>query len=118
MVDPIVEEHGDGRFVNVEENRGFTPDTTHTPSPPPEPLIAARPPVPGVVPYASPQTLLGQREIFLRNKSQPMLAATPIPEYPEHHSGPSSEAGSLYNYRSSSMPMPGLYRSSNVVYCL
>ncbi|KAI5924957.1 hypothetical protein F4810DRAFT_104462 [Camillea tinctor] len=35
--------------------------------------LGPRPPVPGVVSYSSPQTLLGQREMYLRNKSQPAL---------------------------------------------
>ncbi|KAH7349487.1 hypothetical protein B0T11DRAFT_131553 [Plectosphaerella cucumerina] len=34
-----------------------------------------RPPVPGVVSYSSPQTLIGQRDIYLRNK----MSATTIP---------------------------------------
>ncbi|KAI1633291.1 hypothetical protein F4809DRAFT_655229 [Biscogniauxia mediterranea] len=34
---------------------------------------ATRPPIPGVVSYSSPQTLLGQREVYLRNKLQPAL---------------------------------------------
>ena len=102
---PIAEENSeDHHHVNAlaqleGNNKGYSS------SPPPEQQGPARPPVPGIVPYASPQTLLGQREMLLRNKSQPMIVSPPIPEYPEHHSGSSSEAGSLYNYRSSSMPM-------------
>ncbi|KAI0602858.1 hypothetical protein F4775DRAFT_598008 [Biscogniauxia sp. FL1348] len=39
----------------------------------PPAAAVTRPPVPGVVSYSSPQTLLGQREVYLRNKSQAAL---------------------------------------------
>lgn len=56
-----------------------------------------RAPIPGVVSYASPQTLIGQRELFLRNKSQgSLLSNTPEPAFANQGSG--SDAGSLYNY--------------------
>ncbi|RKK65809.1 hypothetical protein Focb16_v008706 [Fusarium oxysporum f. sp. cubense] len=53
---------------------------------------------PGVVSYSSPQTLLGQREMYLRNKS----AANLVPSssdvnLPTRHRA-SSDAGSLINY--------------------
>lgn len=52
-------------------------------------------PTPGIVSYASPQTLLGQREMFLRNKSQGSL----VPNTPDLTiNKPASDAGSLYNY--------------------
>ncbi|MGH7961659.1 MAG: hypothetical protein ACRERD_07495, partial [Candidatus Binatia bacterium] len=55
-------------------------------------------PIPGVVSYSSPQTLLGQREMFLRNKSQGSLVAnTPEPTF-ANQGGPSSDIGSVYNY--------------------
>ncbi|RYP73155.1 hypothetical protein DL771_003791 [Monosporascus sp. 5C6A] len=105
---PIAEENGEehqGSTCQSEDSSsGSRGDAAHAPSPPPDPQVLTRAPVPGVVPYASPQTLLGQRELLLRHKSQSILAAaSPVPEYPGHqHSGPSSETGSLYNYRSSS----------------
>ncbi|RYP22949.1 hypothetical protein DL765_001407 [Monosporascus sp. GIB2] len=108
---PIAEENGEEHHGSTRQSedssRGSRGDAAHNPSPSPDPHVLTRAPVPGVVPYASPQTLLGQREQLLRNKSQSMLAAaSPIPEYPVHqHSGPPSETGSLYNYRSSSKPM-------------
>lgn len=106
---PIAEETGDERYAMsaAAAAAAAQPEDT-TEQQQQQPVPSSRPPVPGVVPYASPQTLLGQREMLLRNKSQPMLVTPPIPEYPEHeyHSGSSSEAGSIYNYRSSSMPMP------------
>ncbi len=44
----------------------------------------ARPPVPGVVSYSSPQTLIGRRDMFLRSKSQGALAgATSMASLPE-----------------------------------
>lgn len=53
--------------------------------------------VPGVVSYASPQTLIGQRELFLRSKSQAsLLAQSPEPTFAAH--GPGSDGGSIYNY--------------------
>lgn len=52
--------------------------------------------IPGVVSYNSPQTLLGQRELFLKSKSQGnLLAQTPEPYVT---SRPPSEAGSISNY--------------------
>ena len=68
-------------------------------------LSLGRPPVPGVVSYASPQTLIGKREMFLRNKSQGSLAtsvnaaATPEPfALPTIPSQPASEVGSVLNF--------------------
>ncbi len=70
-------------------------------------ISAGRPPVPGVISYSSPQTLIGKREMFLRNKSQGSLATSvnspaPTPEpinpyaiSPQLYAG---DAGSLYNY--------------------
>ncbi|KAK7750683.1 hypothetical protein SLS62_007383 [Diatrype stigma] len=106
---PIAEETGDERYAtSTDAAAAAAQPEDSTEQQQQQQVPSARPPVPGVVPYASPQTLLGQREMFLRNKSQPMLVTPPIPEHPEHehHSGSSSEAGSIYNYRSSSMPMP------------
>lgn len=55
--------------------------------------------IPGVISYSSPQTLLGQREMFLRTRSQGSLVNT----VGEMQSGtplgaPPSDAGSLHNY--------------------
>ncbi|KAG6039445.1 hypothetical protein E4U41_002625 [Claviceps citrina] len=58
---------------------------------------ANRLPVPGIVSYASPQTLIGQREMFLRKKSQGSLLSN-NPEPPFVSQGPGSDAGSLHNY--------------------
>ena len=53
--------------------------------------------VPGIVSYSSPQTLLGQREMFLRSKSQGnLLSQTPDPYIST--SRPTSDAGSMVNF--------------------
>jgi hypothetical protein len=59
--------------------------------------IHNRAPVPGIVSYSSPQTLLGQREAVLRSRSQGTL----INNIGETHSQPypaPSDAGSMNNY--------------------
>lgn len=53
--------------------------------------------IPGVVSYASPQTLLGQREAFLRNKSQGNLLS-PSPGSPAMPNRPPSDTSSIHNY--------------------
>ncbi|CAF3444913.1 unnamed protein product [Fusarium graminearum] len=53
---------------------------------------------PGIVSYSSPQTLLGQREMYLRNKSAGnLLASSSEANLPPRHRA-SSDAGSLHNY--------------------
>ncbi|KAF4498310.1 sulfite exporter family [Fusarium agapanthi] len=53
---------------------------------------------PGVVSYSSPQTLLGQREMYLRNKSAGNLVSSSSDvNLPTRHRA-SSDAGSLNNY--------------------
>jgi hypothetical protein len=69
-------------------------------SPAPQPNLASRPPVPGVVSYDSPQTLIGQREMLLRNKSQTAFYVPPhqTPESLNHlGSPPASQVGSMVN---------------------
>ncbi|KEY71880.1 hypothetical protein S7711_06021 [Stachybotrys chartarum IBT 7711] len=66
-------------------------------SPSPNPRESpGRAPVPGVVSYSSPQTLLGQREKFLKSKSQGNLL-TNMGE-PASMQAPASDAGSLNKY--------------------
>ncbi|KAM5362503.1 hypothetical protein ACJZ2D_012493 [Fusarium nematophilum] len=67
-------------------------------SPPTNPADAHRSSTPGVVSYSSPQTLLGQREMFLRNKSQGNLLASQPEGYQNNPYKAPSDAGSLYNY--------------------
>ncbi|CAJ0553733.1 Ff.00g122450.m01.CDS01 [Fusarium sp. VM40] len=53
---------------------------------------------PGVVSYSSPQTLIGQREMYLRNRSVGnLLASSSEVNLPARHRA-SSDAGSLSNY--------------------
>ncbi|KAG6089431.1 hypothetical protein E4U15_002863 [Claviceps sp. LM218 group G6] len=57
----------------------------------------SRSPIPGVVSYANPQTLIGQREMFLRRKSYGnLLSNTPEPPFVSQR--PGGDAGSLHNY--------------------
>ncbi|KAI6781094.1 uncharacterized protein J7T54_003261 [Emericellopsis cladophorae] len=93
--EPIAEEHDlppnaqDYSATPVSENA----DTRSlAASPRPESRRASV--VPAVVSYSNPQTLLGQREMFLRSKSQGNL----LPQTPEFQGRPSSDAGSLSNY--------------------
>lgn len=59
-----------------------------------------KPTAPGVVSYSSPQTLLGQREMFLRSRSQGSLVNTigEMQAAPPPPGTASSEAGSIHNY--------------------
>lgn len=81
----------------AEEFTGFTPlpqdDAASIRSNTP---AVARPPIPGVMSFNSPQTLLGQREMFLRSRSQGNLGTL--------HGSPSavnvagSDAGSVVDF--------------------
>ncbi|RSL90496.1 hypothetical protein CEP51_000730 [Fusarium floridanum] len=70
---------------------------SHSLSPAPMP-DAQRSSTPGLVSYSSPQTLLGQREMYLRNKSQGNLLANPSEVSLNNPYRASSDAGSLHNY--------------------
>ncbi|KAF5668868.1 hypothetical protein FHETE_5134 [Fusarium heterosporum] len=85
-------------------------DSNRTTPPIPEEVIGAptlnlpvsteaqRSSTPGVVSYSSPQTLIGQREMYLRNKSAGnLLVSSSEVNLPARHRT-SSGAGSLYNY--------------------
>lgn len=65
-----------------------------------------RPPVPGVVSYSSPQTLLGLREMVLRNKT-PQLGSTPSPIQGAGWPAPTSDAASVYSYAAPSPALSG-----------
>jgi hypothetical protein len=54
-----------------------------------------RPPIPGVVSYSSPQTLIGKREVLLRNRSQASFYS-PGAEPFGLSTIPSSDAGSIH----------------------
>ncbi|KAG6076805.1 hypothetical protein E4U16_002594 [Claviceps sp. LM84 group G4] len=57
----------------------------------------SRSPIPGVVSYANPQTLIGQREMLLRRKSYGNLLSN-TPEPPFISQRPAGDTGSLHNY--------------------
>ncbi|KAI2637561.1 hypothetical protein GGS21DRAFT_512135 [Xylaria nigripes] len=58
-------------------------------------------PVPGVISYGSPQTLLGKREMLLRSRSQPQqLGIVPIQENSHYTTRSASQMMSPYNYAS------------------
>ncbi|KAI0202867.1 hypothetical protein F4808DRAFT_60805 [Astrocystis sublimbata] len=96
---PIQEENG---RLSVEQPRvsigDESPISNSTPPSPKEPT-----PIPGVVSYNSPQTLLGRREMYLRNKSASQLfTIPPIQEHP--NSRPTSQIASPYGYTPTPTP--------------
>ncbi|KAI1126520.1 hypothetical protein F5Y10DRAFT_211452 [Nemania abortiva] len=94
---PIQEENG-SEILRVDQPDGLDGEGASTPSSTP-PSPTELPPVPGVVSYSSPQTLLGKREMFLRNKSQSQLfVAPPIQETPEYATRPASQMALASNY--------------------
>ncbi|TRX91130.1 hypothetical protein FHL15_007918 [Xylaria flabelliformis] len=80
-----------------DEEDSSTP--TSTPPSPHEPV-----PIPGVVSYSSPQTLLGRREMYLRNKSQSQLFTIPPIQEDPNHTRPASQMVSPYNHVAAAMP--------------
>lgn len=107
LAEPIAEE-GDGEATVSRSPTIPEEGSSTSPSPTPlEPsfsvsnLSLSRPPVPGIVSYSSPQTLIGQREMLLRNKSQASFYS-PTPEpggagmLSTIQSRASSDAGSIY----------------------
>ncbi|KAI0449277.1 hypothetical protein F5B21DRAFT_509341 [Xylaria acuta] len=104
---PIQEENGN-EGLPVEQPAPSDGDDSSTPnSTPPSPNEPA--PIPGVVSYSSPRTLLGQREMYLRNKSQSQLfTIPPIQENPNHTTRPASQMVSPYNYAATPTPTPPL----------
>jgi hypothetical protein len=57
-----------------------------------------RDPIPGVVSYSSPQTLIGKRELLLRNRSQGSLPPSAHEVYSAGIPRAPSAAGSVYDY--------------------
>ncbi|RBQ89770.1 hypothetical protein VDGD_06335 [Verticillium dahliae] len=102
-IQPITEEAQD---VQAKRRNSSGADS-FVPSSPVAAFVADRPPVPGVVSYSSPQTLLGQREMFLRNKSNPPLPSMMTMPDMQGAARTPSESGSLYNYPAyGSQPLP------------
>lgn len=93
-----IQEENTRQALPTEQLTSSDGDGTLTPnSNPPSPTGPG--PVPGLVSYSSPQTLLGRREMFLRNKSQPQLFTTPpIQEDPERALRPASQMTLAHNY--------------------
>jgi hypothetical protein len=101
-VHPIVEERDEdesstrasptpGESISARVSRANSSSS----SVPGEPMV--RPPVPGVVSYSSPQTLIGKREMLLRHKAQSPYPPAPTPDLYQPQRPP-SEVGSVYNY--------------------
>ncbi|CAH0014929.1 unnamed protein product [Clonostachys rhizophaga] len=80
--EPIVEEHDSSKLGN--DYMGET--------------LRSKGSIPGVKSFNSPQTLIGQRELFLRNKSQGNLLANNVHEQYASIQPTPSDAGSLHNY--------------------
>ncbi|KAI9166740.1 hypothetical protein HJFPF1_02854 [Paramyrothecium foliicola] len=95
---PIAEEQGSGLAISyaaMAEN-GALRDSMTSPNLLPNDS-PQQSPVPGVVSYSSPQTLIGQREMFLRSKSQGNFFST-MQDLGNTTQRPPSEAGSISNY--------------------
>lgn len=97
--EPIAEEH-DGVYYPTgirgeQENNGQIPSSPTFSTGPP---LGLRPSVTGLVSYSSPQTLLGQREMFLRSRSSGYLLGN-LPEE-THAAAPysGSDTGSIHSY--------------------
>jgi hypothetical protein len=95
--EPIVEEQAHGLAIGMPEH-GHVHDSMSSPHLQQQGEGFQRSVSgPGLVSYGNPQTLIGQRETFLRNKSQGNLIAT-LQDPMVNSSGPGSEVGSLSNY--------------------
>ncbi|KAI1451866.1 hypothetical protein F4805DRAFT_68345 [Annulohypoxylon moriforme] len=107
VIQPILEE-------NIDENLHMQTNTPQEeddepasgPSPPlsvePESQRISQSPVPGVVSYSSPQTLIGKREMFLRSKSQStLLLSQQVPESAHYPLRSVSQMDLQYNLVSS-----------------
>ncbi|RYC63546.1 hypothetical protein CHU98_g2674 [Xylaria longipes] len=102
---PIQEENGNEELPVEQPAPSDRDDSSPSSSTPPSPNDPA--PIPGVVSYSSPQTLLGKREMYLRNKSQSQLfTIPPIQENSNYTTRPASQMTSPHNY--ATMPTPPL----------
>lgn len=99
---PIQEENSSPALPTEQPTPSDGGGTSTPNSNPPSPTGPA--PVPGLVSYSSPQTLLGRREMFLRNKSQPQLLTTPpIQEDPGSAVRPASQMALAHNYTTTTL---------------
>lgn len=83
---PIQEEHSGELSLAGQAAAPIDVEGPSAPNSIPASPIASTPIIPRVVSWSGPQTLLGKREMFLRNKSQTQLFSTPLPiqENPEY----------------------------------
>ena len=91
-----------GQQASSDDEANSTPNSV-----PPSPIGHA--PIPGLVSYSSPQTLLGKREMFLRNRTTSQLFATPIQESPEYNNNmlmSGSQMNLPYNSTQHTTPSP------------
>ncbi|KAF5026056.1 hypothetical protein F66182_1848 [Fusarium sp. NRRL 66182] len=93
---PIAEER-DGSSLAPPILEG-EPMVSLAPNPPVNTSEASRLSTPGVVSYSSPQTLMGQRDMYLRNKSAGNTLASSSEINIHNRYRASSDAGSLNNY--------------------
>lgn len=105
VIQPILEENTDENLdaqVGTLQYEGDDP--TPRPSPPlPDSQRISHSPVPGVISYSSPQTLIGKRDMFLRSKSQStLLLSQQIPENTHNPLRSVSQMELQYNHPSSS----------------
>lgn len=96
MVQPIPEEEDSGE-LQASPHQSASPAGSTKISPASSRRVSmeqtgdTRQPIPGVVSYSSPQTLLGMREVLLRSRSQVDM----VPENPGYPSQTPSNAGSV-----------------------
>ncbi|QUC18605.1 uncharacterized protein UV8b_02846 [Ustilaginoidea virens] len=105
--EPIAEE-GSSETPQPDSSHSSTVALDKMSSQPPATMAAAeKPSTPGIVSYSSPQTLMGQREIFIRSKSQGNLFSNTA-EPTLASQGLGSESGSLRNYALHAATMPSV----------
>ncbi|KAK5628010.1 hypothetical protein RRF57_003725 [Xylaria bambusicola] len=92
---PIQEEDGTEPLRTMAQPASSDEANSTLNSIPPSPVGHA--PIPGLVSYSSPQTLLGKREMFLRNRSTSQLLTTSIQESPEYMMRSASQMALPYN---------------------
>ncbi|KAI0887134.1 uncharacterized protein GGS22DRAFT_156243 [Annulohypoxylon maeteangense] len=104
VIQPILEENTDENLntqVNTPQERDDAPASGLIPPSPiePESQRISHSPVPGVVSYSSPQTLIGKRDMFLRSKSQStLLLSQQIPESAQYPLRSVSQMELQYNH--------------------
>lgn len=96
---PIAEEHDGVHYAaSIHGEQDNLRQMSTSPTLSTGPALGHRQSAAGLVSYSSPQTLLGQREMFLRSRSSGNLLANLPEEVPATAAPAGSDAGSLYNY--------------------